>query len=247
MRLVKIVLLGMAAVGLAAAQGHGLGEHGRGFGFAAIGPWGRTPVTGAPYSAVEVRSFSQTLAGGNQITRQEQTKVWRDSQGRVRTEMAGPDGRVLVTVFDPVAGNVVRLDQEKQTALVRTFKAPGAGAPSNPRVRHAMGQAPGAATEDLGPTTVNGRAATATKITRTVPAGSIGNQQPIVSTRTVWMSPELKVPLQIISEDPRWGTSTVTLQNIVQAEPDPVLFQIPSGYAVVNAPRGHGRGPGMSE
>jgi hypothetical protein len=50
------------------------------------------------------------------------------------------------------------------------------------------------------------------------------------------MSADLKVPLQIVSEDPRFGTSTATLTNIVQAEPDAALFHIPSGYAVRTVP-----------
>jgi hypothetical protein len=100
-----------------------------------------------------------------------------------------------------------------------------------------------ATSEDLGPATISGRPATATRTTRTIPAGAIGNQQAIAVTRTVYMSPDLKVPLQIVSEDPRFGTSTMTLTNIVQAEPDAALFQIPSGYAVKTMPQGH-RGGG---
>ena len=52
-------------------------------------------VTGAPYSAVEVRTSQQVLAAGNAIQRTEQTNVYRDSQGRVRRETTrtGPDGQ----------------------------------------------------------------------------------------------------------------------------------------------------------
>ncbi len=241
----KIVFLALAAAAMLAAQGHGWGGPERGFGFGMIGPAGRTPVTGAPYSATEVRVFTQTLASGNQIQRQEQTLVYRDSQGRVRTEstipgMNGHAAHTMVTIFDPVAGNVVRLDGEKQTAMVRTLRAPMAQDSAVAPRGH--GNLAGES-EDLGPSIVNGRQATATRTTRTIPAGSIGNQQAITVTRTVWMSPDLKVPLQIVSEDPRFGTTTVTLTNIVQAVPDAALFQIPSGYAVKTMPAG-GRGHG---
>ena len=57
------------------------------------GPGSRTPVTGAPYSAVQVTQFQQTLEGGNQVSRQVQTKVYRDSQGRVRMERTATVGR----------------------------------------------------------------------------------------------------------------------------------------------------------
>jgi hypothetical protein len=242
----RIVFLALAAAALLAAQGHGFGGPERGFGFGMVGPAGRTPVAGAPYSAVEVRVSTQTLANGNQIQHQEQRQVWRDSQGRVRTEattpaMNGRPAHTFVTIFDPVAGNVVHLDAEKQTAMVSTFKTPASQDAASPHQR--MSGKFAAATEDLGTSMVNGRQATAIRSTRTIPAGAIGNQQAITVTRTVWTSPDLKVPLQIVSEDPRWGTSTVTLTNIVQAEPSAALFQIPSGFTVKTMPAGH-RGGG---
>ena len=48
-----------------------------------MGPMSRNPVTGAPYSALQTALIQQTLQGGNQIQRQQQSKVSRDSQGRV--------------------------------------------------------------------------------------------------------------------------------------------------------------------
>ena len=247
----KIVLLAFAAAAMLAAQGHGFGGPERGFSMGMMGPVDRTPVTGAPYSATEVRTSVQTLANGNQIQHQDQTLIYRDSQGRVRyeTKISAPDGgpaHTSVTIFDPVAGNVVRLNADKQTANVSALRTRSTMSPYFAR-QHASGR-PGETTEDLGPATISGRAATATRTTRTIPAGAIGNQQPIVMTRTVWMSPDLKVPLQIVSEDPRWGTTTVTLTNIVQAEPNAALFQIPSGYTVKTMPAGHRGGrPAESE
>jgi hypothetical protein len=239
----RIAFLALLAAAMLPAQGRFVGGGDRGFGFGMVGPVGRTPVTGAPYSAVEVVTHTQTLANGNQIQRQEQTSVWRDNQGRVRTETVSPamNGRpaqTMITIFDPVAGNVVRLDTEKQTAMVRTVKARTSPDAASPRP---AGRFAGA-TEDLGPAVISGRQATGTRTTHTIPAGAIGNQQAITVTRTVYMAPDLKVPLQIISEDPRFGTSTMTLTNIVQAEPEPALFQIPSGYAVQTMPAGRGHG-----
>ena len=74
------------AAGLAAQRG---GPDHRGFGGYGImsaGPGARTPVTGAPYSAIETRQTQQTLSDGNQVTHEEQSKVYRDGLGRVRIE-----------------------------------------------------------------------------------------------------------------------------------------------------------------
>jgi hypothetical protein len=101
--------------------------------------------------------------------------------------------------------------------------------------------------EDLGTQTVSGVSATGTRTTITIPAGAIGNQAPIVSTREVWIATTLKVPVLIKSTDPRFGNSTAELTNIVAGEPDVTLFQVPAGYTITDrgrgGPGGMGQGP----
>ncbi len=46
------------------------------------------------------------------------------------------------------------------------------------------------------------------------------------------MSTALKVPVLIKTTDPRFGNTTMQLTNVVQAEPDPTLFQVPPDYTV---------------
>ena len=72
----------LLAAGVVFAQGPGPGGRRQGafgraggegaFGMEFAGPGSRTPVTGAPYSGVQVTQFQQTLEGANQIARQEQ-------------------------------------------------------------------------------------------------------------------------------------------------------------------------------
>jgi len=50
-------------------------------------------VTGAPFSAVAVTTFSHTLADGNKISNTHQVTLYRDSQGRSRRKATCPDGR----------------------------------------------------------------------------------------------------------------------------------------------------------
>jgi hypothetical protein len=40
------------------------------------------------------------------------------------------------------------------------------------------------------------------------------------------------------TSDPRFGTTTMQLTNVVRAEPDATLFQVPAGYTVT---QGRGR------
>ena len=224
------------------------------FGMMSGGPASRTPVTGAPYSAVQTTQFQQTLAGGNQISRQEQSKVYRDKDGRLRTERSfTPPGsttaQTMISIFDPVGGFFYALDPAKLTA-VKSALPPAhssqAGAAAH-GPRSGTG-GPQVQTESLGTQSVNGVQATGTRTTQTIPAGEIGNSQPIQVVREVWVSVDLKVPVMIKATDPRFGNSVMQLTNIVQSEPDAALFQVPSNYTVTTrAQGGFGRGVGGGE
>ena len=57
------------------------------------------------------------------------------------------------------------------------------------------------------------------------------------------MPDDLKVPVMVKTTDPRFGTSQTQLTNIVRAEPDPSLFQVPAGYTVTKERGGMRGGP----
>ncbi len=266
----QLIFTVLVAVGGLMAQPPGGPRGGRmGFGPGPMGPggpeMGRT-VTNAPYSAVEVRTEQQVLAGGNSIQRQTQTTINRDSSGRVRTETEiTPPGRTAVkriSIHDPVAG--VNHELDPQNKVDRTMPARGQGrfasgdptstaAPNTPGSRNATPGNTNAAnrpvdpnvkTEDLGTQTINGVVATGTRITRTVPAGTIGNAQPLVTIHERWVSTDLKVPVMVKTTDPRFGTSVTQLTNITRAEPDASLFTVPSDYTVTRGGPGGRPGPG---
>jgi hypothetical protein len=89
---------------------------------------------------------------------------------------------------------------------------------------------------DLGMQTIEGVPARGTRVTRTIPAGQIGNLQPIVITTESWYSPDLKVLVMSKSNDPRMGETTYKLTNIQRSEPAPSLFQPPDDYTVRDQP-----------
>jgi hypothetical protein len=196
---------------------------------------------------VEVRSTEQVLANGNVIQHQQQTTLYRDSQGRTRTEMSiqRPGGQTVtrVTVVDPVAGVMRDIDAQNKTVHEMVLRQPpsqNAGNQGNQRSGRGLNR-PGnatAQTENLGVQTIAGVAATGTRVTRTIPAGAQGNSQPIQSVHETWFSDDLKVPLMVKTTDPRFGTATIQLTNVVRAEPDAALFQAPAGYTVT---KGMGR------
>jgi hypothetical protein len=251
---IAILLMPLFAAGMFAQgpRGGGFGGfgggRGPGGGILGAGPGPRTPVTGAPYSGTETVSSQQSLAGGNQISRTQTSTVARDSQGRVSTSetitppaSSGKAPFTVQTIFDPVAGYRYVLDSSTMIAMQEPLPKPRTGTPPARPAR------PNETTTSLGTQTINGVTATGTQITETIPAGAIGNAQPIQVVRVTWISTALQVPVQIKNSDPRFGTNSMELTNIVQGEPSAALFVVPAGYTVKQGGRGpgaRGGGPG---
>jgi hypothetical protein len=91
-------------------------------------------------------------------------------------------------------------------------------------------------TELLGTQTIEGVSAEGTRTTRTIPAGEIGNEKPLEITSEVWTSPDLKMVVLSKRNDPRIGETVYKLTNIQRADPDPSLFQVPSGFTTRQGP-----------
>jgi len=96
-------------------------------------------VKGAPYSATATTETTQTLSDGNQIIRKNESKLYRDSEGRTRIEQslgtigkwaAGGEAQQHIFINDPVAGVSYSLDPRTRTAdkIVTAPKAIPAGA-----------------------------------------------------------------------------------------------------------------------
>ena len=152
-------------------------------GFGMRGPHG-APVTGAPYSATKTETRQETLTDGNQIQQTHTEKVYRDTEGRTRTEatMTTPSGttRTMITIFDPVAGFMAHLNPADSTAMKMTLHTPPSGMAQDRPKPPAGENAPQMAKTDLGASTVAGLAATGTRTTVTIPAGAMGNTQAMV-------------------------------------------------------------------
>jgi len=72
----------------------------------------------------------------------------------------------------------------------------------------------------------------------TIPAGKIGNRNPINITSETWYSPELQVTVHSRYHDPRTGETVYRLSNIRRNEPSAELFKVPDDYKVRGRDRG---------
>jgi hypothetical protein len=237
-----LALLAMGAI--VAAQGPG--AHG---GFRGRGPGGRgggagfvPPIPNAPFSGTVVRSFTENLAGGNSISRSSCAKVYRSSTGATRIEETRDSAACsstpsFISITDPVAGMRYEINVAKSTYFEMKLRprpnstTPPSGAPPD---GHRGPNGDQVQKTPLGTQPISGTSLSAegTQFTFTIPAGKVGNAQPITVTSTRWYSPDLHIVVQSSSSDPRGGNSTEQMSNISIAEPAASLFQLPSGLTL---------------
>jgi hypothetical protein len=91
-------------------------------------------------------------------------------------------------------------------------------------------------TEELGTQVMEGVRVEGRRTTFTIPAGEIGNEQPIVIVSEAWYSPELQLLVYSRRDDPLVGQTIYRLTKLSLSEPDASLFQIPAGYEVDELP-----------
>ncbi len=223
---------------------------------------GGDPVAGAPYSADAVTEVVQTLADGNRIVRQNTAALFRDSKGRTRREqglavlgnlVGGADARTQIQIHDPETGTMYLLDPQARTAhrlpapRVHITKTDGGPEPMLATVE--MTQAvdaghrvavfrrregsDGGTVEALGRRSIEGVDTEGSRTTVVIPAGQIGNEQPISIVSERWYSPELKLLIMSRQSDPRYGDTIYRLTNLVRAEPGPELFQVPGDFRTI--------------
>ena len=217
---------------------------------------------GAPYSAVGTTETVQTLADGNRIVHTNSSHYYRDSSGRTRTELSlsavGPftleGSHTLVIITDPIAKQrfVLHPDQKRADALpfgppALTAAAGGTGGQGGVEGTAATGSSataparcsPGAGptqgtTVSLGQKTIAGLQVAGTRTEYTIPAGRMGNEQPINVTSEQWVSEELGVTVSSTVHDPIIGDTQFHLSQVERGEPDTTLFVIPSDYATTD-------------
>jgi hypothetical protein len=202
-------------------------------------------VTGAPYSGEEVSENVRVATDGTRfVQKMTVRKVWRDSQGRIRSERMSPaasnqSGRpVVVEISDPVAGFKYTLDPVNKIVHRQAMINPAAGsgnrvatpAPAQPDAQ----SRPRFANEKIGTKTIDGVTVEGTRMTVTYPVGMMGNDREFSTVSESWMSPELKIQIFSKSNDPRNGENTFRIENLTRTPPDPILFLLPTDYKVVD-------------
>lgn len=200
------------------------------------------------------------------VARDSQGRTRQDAPLPTIGNMAAANAPHLVFINDPVGKKNYTLNLTEKTAHSFSMPAPGNGELAAMKMKlgaearampapgeeifvqrqltamdkikaETLGEATEVKTEDLGSQTMEGVLVTGTRTTKTIAAGQIGNEQPIVIVTEVWTSPELKTVVMSKRSDPRSGEQTYQLTNIVRAEPDPSLFSVPADFRVIEQPQ----------
>ena len=212
-------------------------------------------VKNQPYKAQANTETRRTLADGSHITQSTTAMVARDSEGRTVSAQKAGDSLTITAIFDPVAKT--HIDYNSDTKIAHVLAMPTqTGSPSQVSVA-LSGAGPSSGnvgffvqsravpsqltakhttTEPLGTKTIEGIQVTGTRTTSTIPAGAIGNEEDLTTTREEWYSADLKLVVQSTQNDPRFGQTTYTLNDIQQGSPDEALFQVPTDYKIEEIP-----------
>lgn len=92
-----------------------------------------------------------------------------------------------------------------------------------------------ATVKDLGSKEFDGIKARGKLRSYDIPAGEVGNRNPITVTQENWLSPELQITLYSKHNDPRTGERSYRLAGVKREEPAAALFTVPSDYTFKEA------------
>jgi len=89
-----------------------------------------------------------------------------------------------------------------------------------------------ATTKELGTRDIGGIKAEGRLRSYEIPAGEIGNRNPIVVSDETWTAPDLQVTVYTKHSDPRSGDFVFRLDNVKRDEPAAALFAVPADYTL---------------
>jgi len=205
------------------------------------------PVVGLPFTADQSVRTVQHLANGMAITHQIKGHIYRSADGVERyegtipsTDSASPDPTTQIYILDRTKRTGVLLNTKLKTATVTHLPADATVTISflalQSQVQYRQIKPENVTTTDLGKQTQDMRELVGKRITGTIPAGKIGNDQPLQVVTEVWVSQQEKLIVKQVEQNPLSGERTFELSNIRSEEPDPALFEVPEGYTVKERP-----------
>ncbi len=201
------------------------------------------PVPHAPFTATLATEWIKYAADGGTVTLVNQRRIARDGQGRIYGErwwLVPKSGKVESTMnwiqlADPKQRTLYNCSTEKHICDLLVYDPADALSAMSPRRGSSGPLANGDGNvvwEDLGTRNIAGIDTVGARETTTSNAGTMGNDQPLVSMSEYWHSEQLGINLLSIRTSPFFGKQTFTVTELTAAEPDSQLFELPAGFKI---------------
>ena len=202
------------------------------------------PILDAPFSLTLHTEWSRSLGTGGTYTLTNQRPIMRDGKGRIYQErwLLVPKGGKMKSemnvfqIMDPAQHTwyncgtrskiceLLPFNMRSDMAYKPTLGISGSLPNNSGYKQH----------EDLGVSSTNGVNTTGYRDTTTINPGVLGNDQPMVTIREFWFSPQLEINLISKVDSPQTGRQSFTVTDLITTEPDPKFFDIPDGYKIVD-------------
>ena len=200
------------------------------------------PKANAPFSFTLFAEWTRKLSNGGTFTLVNERRILRDSRGRIFQERVAlnPKGEnvaktvTVIQITDPenhtwynciVHTKICDLYFYRHSNTDKFVPARTTDTGHNPKSFRE---------EDLGTSNTIGEETHGYRETETFNPGVATNNQPMVRVREFWYSPRLALNLISTVDDPLSGRQVFTARDLSPIEPDPAIFEIPSGYTVVD-------------
>jgi hypothetical protein len=202
------------------------------------------PKAHAPFSSTLQTEWVRTLGDGGSITLVNERRIARDGNGRIYQErwlLVPENGKqqsamTTIQISDPnnhTHYNCFPATHDCElgfyggtTSTDFSFQGPPTG-PLPDDIGYSIH-------EDLGKQLTSGVETVGSRESEIYNPGVFGNDRKITVSREFWFSAKLGISLISKRTDPRFGTQAFTITNLILAEPDPQLFELPEGYTVVD-------------
>lgn len=183
-------------------------------------------------AAAQARAAAEKARGSVEHARRAAAEA-RTKIDQLRQDGKLPDARSIVTEARRGAHPTevrIRVAEPGATRLAATREM---SAQIGPMIVGAMGDSKWAAqtvTRDLGTRDFSGVRARGQQRSYEIPAGELGNRDPITVSSETWTSPELQLMVYHKHSDPRTGELVYRLEGLKREEPAPELFTVPPDY-----------------
>jgi hypothetical protein len=203
-------------------------------------------------------TITKMESNGQITTETTKSLLWRDAEGRTRQDDIHESETLgetrTINISDPVTrvgyawNDGEQLDKQANSVIVthtpgswqevdswpdspstaksRTPSAPGPMPTKDPNMK----------LETLQPKELNGIHVEGQRTTQVIPAGKEKNDHEVTVTWEKWTSPELKITICSVRDDPHTGRTVIELSNIDRSNPARSLFQPPTDRPMHDVP-----------